>query len=203
MRSRTRSDPNRARGWLGSLLPDGNPLRRASDRAETAIAAVLLAGFLIGAPLLAVACGQWASGSALRAEKAEQATRHQVTAVLLASTANSTQNAYGAPALVEARARWTGLDGITRTGKILAPPDEKAGSRLTIWVDASGGQTGQPLQGSDIAAQYTIAALLGPVVLGLVLLGGWTLTRRTLDRRRMAAWDADWQITGPRWTSRR
>jgi hypothetical protein len=164
---------------------------------------VLLAGFLIGAPLLAVACGQWASGAALRAEKAEQATRHQVTAVLLASTANSAQTAYNGTLLVEARARWTGPGGITRTGKIAAPVGERAGSRLTIWVDASGHQAGQPLQGSDIAAQRTIAALLGPVVLGLVLLGGWGLTRRTLDRHRMAAWDADWQITGPRWTSRR
>jgi hypothetical protein len=199
MRPRTRSDLSRARGWLGGLLPDRNPLRRACDRAESAIAAVLLAGFLIGAPLLAVACGQWASSAALRAEKAEQATRHQVTAVLLASTANS----YNGNLLVEARARWTGPGGIARTGKIAAPPGERAGSRLTIWVDASGRQAGQPLQGSDIAAQRTIAALLGPVVLGLVLLGGWRLTRRTLDRRRMAAWDADWQITGPRWTSRR
>jgi hypothetical protein len=202
LRPRTGSDPGRARTWLGSLLPDRNPLRRACDRAESAIAAVLLAGFLIGAPLLAIACGQWATAAALRAERAEQATRHQITAVLLAGTGSSAQNAASGTLLVEARARWTGPGGITRTGKIVAPPGEKAGSRLTIWVDASGRQTGQPLQGSDVAAQHTIAALLGPVVLGLVLLGGWALTRRTLDRRRMAAWDADWQITGPRWTSR-
>jgi hypothetical protein len=203
MRSHRRPDPSRARGWLGGLLPDRNPLRRACDRAESAIAAVLLAGFLIGAPLLAVACGQWASGAALRAERTEQATRHQVTVVLLASTATAAQNAYNETVLVEARARWTGPGGVTRTGTIAVPPGESAGSRLTIWVDAAGRQTGQPLQGSDIAAQHTIAALLGPVVLGLVLLGGWALTRRALDRRRMAAWDADWQMTGPRWTSRR
>jgi hypothetical protein len=203
MRPRTRSDPSRARGRLGGLLPARNPLRRACDRAESAIAAVLLAGFLIGAPLIAVACGQWATGAARQAERAERATRHPVTAVLLASTANPAGNAYSGSLLVQARARWTGPDGIIRTGKIAALPGERAGSRLTIWVDASGRPVGQPLQGSDIAAQHTIAALLGPVLLGLVLLGGWALTRRILDRRRMAAWEADWQITGPRWTSRR
>jgi hypothetical protein len=29
------------------------------------------------------------------------------------------------------------------------------------------------------------------------------LGRRALDKRRMAAWDADWRATGPRWTARR
>jgi hypothetical protein len=29
------------------------------------------------------------------------------------------------------------------------------------------------------------------------------LTLRVLDRRRMAAWDADWLATGPRWSPRR
>ena len=37
------------------LWPDHNPLRRAAHRAEFAIALLLLAGFLAGAPLLALA----------------------------------------------------------------------------------------------------------------------------------------------------
>jgi hypothetical protein len=28
------------------------------------------------------------------------------------------------------------------------------------------------------------------------------LARWSLDRRRMDAWEADWQSTGPRWTTR-
>lgn len=204
MGSPSRSLLTRLRGWLRGLLPDRNPLRRTSDRAESAIAALLLAGFLIGAPLIAVACGQWASGTALRMEKTEQATRHRVTAVLLADAPSPAQNAYyGAPLLVAARARWTAPGGITRTGEIPASPGERAGSRVTIWVNASGRRTDPPLRNSDIAAQHTIVALLAPVALGLVLLAGWALARRALDRRRMAAWDADWQVTGPRWTSRR
>jgi Fusaric acid resistance protein-like len=36
----------------------------------------------------------------------------------------------------------------------------------------------------------------------LLLLGSSALVRRALDRRRLNAWDADWQATGPRWSSR-
>ena len=47
--------------WLGRLLRgrrlDRNPLRRGSDRVETAIAGVLLAAFLAGAPFAAHAAG--------------------------------------------------------------------------------------------------------------------------------------------------
>jgi hypothetical protein len=41
----------------------------------------------------------------------------------------------------------------------------------------------------------------GALAAALIIIG-W-LTRRALDRRRMAAWDADWLATGPRWTPRR
>jgi hypothetical protein len=44
------------RGWW----PDGNPLRRRSDRAEAAVFAVLVAVFLAGAPLLALIGGELA-----------------------------------------------------------------------------------------------------------------------------------------------
>jgi hypothetical protein len=38
-----------------------NPLRRASDRMETAVLGLLLAAFLAAAPLAAHAAGTWAS----------------------------------------------------------------------------------------------------------------------------------------------
>lgn len=61
----------RARG----LWPDRSRLRRTADRAEFAVAILLLAG----APLAAV---QWAAVSGLQAERV-QAGRHQVQVVLL------------------------------------------------------------------------------------------------------------------------
>jgi len=40
------------------------------------------------------------------------------------------------------------------------------------------------------------------IALGTVLATIGLLARRTLDKRRMAAWDAEWRATGPRWTTR-
>jgi hypothetical protein len=48
-----------------------------------------------------------------------------------------------------------------------------------------------------------MAAVLGPVVLGLLLGCACLLAGGALGRRRMAAWDADWQATEPLWTRRR
>jgi chromate transport protein ChrA len=45
--------------------------------------------------------------------------------------------------------------------------------------------------------------MLTVAVLAIMLTAAWRLARRGLDRRRMAAWDAGWLATGPRWTPRR
>ncbi|HCU96968.1 MAG TPA: hypothetical protein DHU96_31330 [Actinobacteria bacterium] len=203
MRLHGKFDSTRSGRWLRGFRPDHNPLRRASDRAESAILALLLGAFLIGAPLLAVAAGQWAANAGHRLENAQRAGRYQVTAVLTANAPNQTQNAYGTVMGVEVRARWTAPGGITRTGLVTAPPGEKAGSLVWVWVDRAGNVTSSPEQASDLSGQRALATLLAPVALGLALLAMWSLAHRILDKRRMAAWDADWAATGPRWTSRR
>ncbi len=38
---------------------------------------------------------------------------------------------------------------------------------------------------------------------GIVLIICYRLCRLALDRRRLAAWESDWALIGPRWTSRR
>src|SRR5215470_16572925 len=51
-----------ARRWLRGVRgwwPDGNPLRRRCDRAEAALLTALVAGFVAGAPLLALPAGRW------------------------------------------------------------------------------------------------------------------------------------------------
>ena len=53
------------------------------------------------------------------------------------------------------------------------------------------------------AASLVILAEAGGVAgaaLALASAGG--LARWSFNRRRMAAWDIDWQATGPRWTTR-
>lgn len=182
---------------LRGLWPDRNPLRRAVDRVEAVIMAGLLAAFLIGAPLVALAAGQWSYAAGLRVQHVQAAWR-SVPAVLLAGA--SSQDYSGYEPLVPAR--WTTPSGAQRRGNVYAPPGAKAGSTVAVWIDASGRLTDPPLRHEQVLAQAGLYALAVPAVLGLVLAGIGLLIHYRLDRRRLAAWDADWLATEPRWTSR-
>jgi hypothetical protein len=192
--------------WLGRLLRgrrfDRNPLRRRSDRAETVVLGVLLAVFLAGAPFAAHAAGSWAYALSARAAQAQRATLRQVPATLLeaAPTLSPYANGVGAPAV---DARWRALDGRVHTGEVFIPAGAAAGSTVLVWTNRAGQLTGPPLGPTQLAsrAQMAAAAAAGALAITLIV-AGW-LARRTLDRRRLAAWDADWLATGPRWSPRR
>ena len=49
----------------------------------------------------------------------------------------------------------------------------------------------------------TSAKALAPAALAVLLLGLAWLVRWLMNRRRLAGWEADWALTGPRWTRRR
>jgi hypothetical protein len=86
---------------------------------------------------------------------------------------------------------------------VAASATAQAGSTMRIWVDQSGAQTGPPLRAQQATGQAALAAVLAPVALGTVLLCAVSLAVYILDRRRLAAWTADWRSTGPRWNSHR
>jgi peptidoglycan biosynthesis protein MviN/MurJ (putative lipid II flippase) len=54
-----------------------------------------------------------------------------------------------------------------------------------------------------MAGRTELAAGVAVGGLAVVLITTACLVRRGLDRRRMAAWDADWLANGPRWSPRR
>jgi len=180
---------------------DGNPLRRRSDKIAVCLVALLVAVFLIGAPLLSVAAVGWAGRAGAAGQRAERSWR-QVPTVLLQATP--------APATVAGRvfgyslvlARWTVPDGRARTGQIPVSSGLAAGRTALLWVDAAGSPAG-PLPGHravltlEAAAAAGAAAALGIVVLCLACAGRWVL-----DRRRLAGWQAEWAAVGPQWTNR-
>jgi hypothetical protein len=96
---------------------DGNPLSRASDRAEAWVRACLLAVFLAAGPVAALAAGGWASHL-----------------------------------------------------------------------------------GAETSA---VAAVMTLVAVAVALRAALQLTRRFLNWRRLAAWEAAWSAIGPRWTGHR
>ena len=179
------------------LWPDRNPLRRRTDRAAAAIVAALLALLAVGAPLAAVTAGRVAYHYGSGAQHAQQAARYQVPAVLLTSV----------PAVayvggIWVKARWTAPDGAPGTGEILAPGGGQAGNTVMIWVDHSGRLAGAPLTRSQVTGLAWLAAVLGLIAFGIVVLFAGAIARQVLDQRRLAAWEAEWRAAGPQWTSR-
>jgi hypothetical protein len=179
--------------------PDRNPLRRGSDRAETAVLAVLIIAFVAAAPFTALATGAWVHAIAHRVQVTQQASWHQVTAVLL----NAAPAVSGKiRVLPQVKARWTAPDGKTATGQVSVQPGTRAGTTVPVWTTRDGQLTDPPLQDSQVADQVVSAEMAGVLVLAITLTVTGLLARRALDKRRMAAWDADWRTTEPRWTTR-
>lgn len=183
------------------LRPDGNPLRRTVDRVEAAVMAGLLVAFLAGVPLAALAvAGQVAAGG-MRAQRA-QARWHQVPAVLLQGAPEPERARFEASLEPLVRARWTAPGGTRRYGEVYAPGGASAGTTIMVWTDRSGRLEPAPVQGADVVAQEAFAALAAAVITAAAVALTGLLVRRHLDRRRLAAWDAEWSRAGPQWTGR-
>ena len=190
--------------WLARLLRgrrlDRNPLRRGSDRAETVVLGALLAAFLAAAPFAAHAAGSWAHASAVRDAQAQRASLHQVTATLLGAA--PVLSGYGLSSDFAVEARWRAPDGRVRTGELLVTVTAAAGHSTRIWVDRAGRLTG-PLSRDQVTGRVQLAVGVAVGGLAVLLIVAAWLVRGGIDRRRMAAWDADWLANGPRWSPRR
>jgi hypothetical protein len=179
---------------------DGNPLRRASDRAEAWIWAGLLVIFLTAGPMAALAAGQWTAHAA-RIETSAQP--HAVRAVLLQpATVPAGPAAAVRGAQVWVRARWESAGGFARTGEVPAPAGAAAGTAVTVWLNAAGRVTGPP-QRDEFVFGAVLTAVMTLAVMAFALLVVLRLIQCGLDWRRLAAWEAAWRATGPRWTGRR
>jgi hypothetical protein len=201
-RSKNPRNPKKPRSTslarLRGLRLDRNPLRRGSDRAETIVLGVLLAAFLTSAPFAAHAAGNWTYAASAREAQVQQSSVHQVPATLLQAATPWALSEGGA----EAQARWKAPDGQVRTGQVFVASLAPAGSTVTVWVNQAGQLADSPLQHNQVSGRAVIAQVLAVTVLAVVLIIiGWA-ARWVLDRRRLAAWDAEWLTTERRWSSR-
>lgn len=189
--------------WLGRFArgrrPDRNPLRRASDVIETVVLALLIGAFGAGAPFAAQASGRWASTPARHAQITQEQTRYLVPATVLSAPPDQRVLTLGA---TDMAARWTAPDGKKVTGEAYVPWGTLAGATVRVWTTRDGVITAPPLQDSQIADQAYFTEGCTVAGFAILLFGLGLLARRMLDRRRLAAWDAEWRVTGPRWTTR-
>jgi hypothetical protein len=180
---------------------DRNPLRRASDRAEAWIRVGLLAGFLLAGPIAAQAAAGWAHQAGTPGPGAGAGSAHPVRAVLLQPAAAVHAGAAPGPtAQVWVRARWDSPGAPARSGEVLAPLGSPAGSVVTAWVDASGRVTAPPPEPGQTTNETVLAVIVALAAVAFALLAVLRLTQRFLNWRRLAAWEAAWSATAPRWT---
>ena len=188
--------------WLSRVLrglrPDRNPLRRTYDRAETFLLLALLAAAAAVAPFAARAASHAAYAGALHTQRVQQASEHEVRAELT-QLATGTDTGYSLTGYAPVRATWTPVNGVRHTGELMAPAGSRKGSTVTIWTDNAGNVVSPPLLTSQVAGQGRLGAVGGIAGIGALYLCAAVVVRRVLNRRRLAAWDADWRVTAPAW----
>ena len=90
-----------------------------------------------------------------------------------------------------------------RTGQIFVSGSALAGSTVMVWTNQAGQVSESPLQQSQVTGRTVMAQVIAVAALAVTLIiVGWA-ARWVLDRRRLAAWGAEWLATGPRWSPRR
>jgi len=181
--------------WLAGR----NALRRPVDRIEGALLVALSAAFLVAmtvASILAVHTYQ--------SQRASSAGLRPALAVLIqAGPPFGSLARFG-----QAEARWRDPGGREQAGVLTTVTTPgitgtAAGARIPVWLDRSGqpapppaGQVAMIVNGLAVGAAAAGGA-------GVALLICYALGRLALDRRRLAAWESAWSLTGPRWTTRR
>ena len=88
------------------------------------------------------------------------------------------------------------------TSELPVPAYASAGAKVRVWTTQHGQLTSPPMSESQVASMTQLGDIAGAAAVAVLLAVVGVLARLSLDKRRLAAWDADWQSTGPRWTAR-
>ena len=180
--------------WLAGR----NALRRPVDRIEGAVLVTLSAAFLV-----AVAVASVLGAHTYQSQRAASVGLRPAVAVLMQAGPF-----YGGLApFGKAEARWRDPGGGEQSGVLTtatAPGivGAAAGVRIPVWLDRSGQPVAYP--GGQVAMLVNALAVGAAVAggAGIALLICYALCRLALNRRRLAAWESAWSLTGPRWTTR-
>jgi len=181
--------------WLAGR----NALRRPVDRIEAAVLIAVSAAFLV-----AVAVASILGAHTYQSQRMASVGLRPAVAVLIQAGPF-----YGGGAqLGQAEARWRDPGGGEQSGVLTTVTTPgilgaAAGARIQVWLNRSGQPVASP--GGPVAMIVNALAVGAAVVggAGIALLICYALCRLVLDRRRLAAWESAWSLTGPRWTTRR
>ncbi|MEU8177920.1 hypothetical protein AB0C14_34040 [Microbispora hainanensis] len=186
MRSGPVTGPVRMR--VRRYLPDGNPLRRGTDRVESlAVLAFLILSVLSLGAAFAVGAAVYRGGLA------EEHSGRWVTATVTRDAPAATWVAVeGTAARLRTGVAWTTADGRTVVGQAPVPSAAKAGTPVRIWLDHEGRPGDGPRSRIDTVADGVASGTATAALSLTMLLACLALVRRRLDHHRYAAWDAGW-----------
>jgi hypothetical protein len=185
-------------GLVRRLGIDANPLRRGLDRIETLVILAALVVAALAIPVAAAAGTNAQAGAATEAAR-QRAESRSVPARTL-DDAVAPLRAGPIASLVSVSVAWVDDAGEPQQGTVAIERGTKAGSEVSIWVDARGRQVHPPASQSDTTAvgvSTAIGVLMAAwATLGVIVLGA----RRWLDRCRLRTWEIDWRRIAPLWT---
>ncbi|MEU6357431.1 hypothetical protein ABZ896_50400 [Streptomyces sp. NPDC047072] len=182
-----------------------NPLRRGTDLAEAWLALAALVLILVVAPVIGSVVGGVAQDALQRSVREQQDSRRQVTATVIRKLDRSPldadpESATGRDLRSRVLADWTGPDGTSQQGTVLAElRSPHRGDHFALWTDLHGRIAARPLD-SATATTHAVLAGIGAALLTAGLLeGGRRLAVWRMVRRRYARWDQAWDSAGPDW----
>jgi len=183
---------------LARLLLGRNGLRRRSDRIEGVLLLVLVAAFGV-----AVAAASVLGTHIYHWQRAGAARLHPVVAML--ARTGPVDNPAGTE---EAWARWRAPDGrrLSGTLTIVTAPgiwQATAGNQVRLWVTRAGEPAAPPPGRALMIFNAVLGGIWAACGATMALACCYWMCRQVLDRRRLAAWESAWALTGPRWTTRR
>lgn len=152
----------------------------------------MLAGWvfaLVGGVLAGLAAADAVETEAER----QRARSHEVSAVLVEDTKDRAPARATIDGRVWATVRWTAADGSTYTDEARMPRGAPPGSTVTVWTDASGHITAEPLTDGEARLHAVSGGVLASMGAGGAVLGAAWVVRLRLDQRRLAQWAAEWE----------
>ncbi|QTE02580.1 Rv1733c family protein [Streptomyces cyanogenus] len=180
-----------------------NPLRRRSDLVQAWLGLGLLLAALAVTPVATVLVGDAAHRHYTRIAVRQADTRHHTTATLLQDARQHPE-----PGSVEARktryptrVRFADPGGHVRTATTDVPPALRKGSTIRVWADTDGNITDPPLSPGRVRDRAKGAAVIAALGVQATAAAAYATAARVIQRRNVAAWDAAWAETAPRWTT--
>jgi len=160
--------------------------------------AALLALFLAGVPLSWLSVGRWVQAGGLNEQRAQRAW-HEIPGVVLRG-GPLPHTRLPVNITVQVLAAWAGPGGQRRTGEVAAAAGTVAGAKVQVWVGSAGQATGPPLTPSELARRVVGTELLAVAIVATLLISLAALAQSQLNRLRLAGWESQWALVGPRWT---